>query len=588
MSNNIKINIQEQNLTTARLIPETSDIVYVPGLSPNHNNSNINRPKLYTSAIEFEQDFIERDADGKSFKTDATGNYVKTLHKYTTSDVACACFNDSDAGFITVDAEDRSYHYARNLLSAGIQVYYECVQSEASTNVDNRTNLTFIQTGNSFIAEDSKTFKVELAESDNVVTPVEDTLMLIIPKEYSTLCLSGLKIRATHDDKIAVSITKDNSDSNFEFTNSILKWTNPLTLETFNLTGECVTFKVTISDNGLFTDAENKSEEATVSFVLDILDESALTTANSVAKFYTELPMALTKLLDKNEYSVKYITSGGYPTFNIDSTTDIAEKMLQVASGRGDAIALIDHQYNTTTPLDPSDAESLYVAVCGKEYADDIAGYGAMFTPWATYGDVMLPASYAYLSCLARSLKTTPNFVAIAGVARGLVSGIKELNTGKQVLTSTIAENYQPKRKDTAPSSVDTARSINAITKIRPYGLCIWGNRTLAPITGGEPTAINFLNTRAMLCDIKKVAYTTAKTLMFEQDSDKLWLRFKSGVSGLLDQLKTGYGIKDYKILRKEASGRGRMAAKIQVYPLYAIEFFEIDIVVSDDETSVE
>ena len=467
MSNNIKINIQELNLTTARPIPETSDIVYVPGLSPNYDNSNVNRPKLYKSALEFEQDFIARNIDGKSFKTNDKGEYVKTIYKYTADDVKCTYLTGSDTGFIKENEADRSYHYAHNLLSAGIQVYYECVQTETT------------------------------------VTPANEVA---------------------------------------------------------------------------------EGEEP---------DTDPVVATSALAGFYTELPTALTKLLDKNEYSVKYITSGGYPTFDVTvpvngKDTDLAEKMLQVASNRGDAIALIDHKYNTSTPLDPSNAKSLYAAVCGKEYADAIAGYGAMFTPWATYDKVMLPASYAYLSCLARSLKTTPNFVAIAGVARGLVSGITELNTGKQVLTSTIAENYQPKRKDTAPGSVNTVRSINAITQIRPYGLCIWGNRTLASIEGGEPTAINFLNTRAMLCDIKKVAYTTAKTLMFEQDSDKLWLRFKSGVSGLLDQLKTGYGIKDYKILRKEASGRGRMAAKIQVYPLYAIEFFEIDIVVSDDETTVE
>ena len=80
---------------------------------------------------------------------------------------------------------------------------------------------------------------------------------------------------------------------------------------------------------------------------------------------------------------------------------------------------------------------------------------------------------------------------------------------------------------------------------------------------------------------------------MFEQDSDVLWLKFKSGVSPLLDQLKSGYGISNYKIIRNntkyngQALTRGEISAVIKIYPLYAVEYFEITVVIADDDVTV-
>ena len=177
----------------------------------------------------------------------------------------------------------------------------------------------------------------------------------------------------------------------------------------------------------------------------------------------------------------------------------------------------------------------------------------------------------------------------MAGVTRGIVPNLTSLHTDA-LLSNVIAENYQPKYGSADNNKV----SINAITNIKPYGLTIWGNRTLAPVPAKGTKATNFLNTRNMISDIKKVAYSTAKELMFEQDSDTLWLKFKSGISPLLDQLKSGFGISDYKIIKGttkyngQALTRGEMAAVIKIFPLYAIEYFEITVVVSDNDVTVQ
>ena len=199
-----------------------------------------------------------------------------------------------------------------------------------------------------------------------------------------------------------------------------------------------------------------------------------------------------------------------------------------------------------------------------------------------------MPASYGYLMCVAKAIKTSPNWLAIAGVTRGLVPGLMSLYT-KSPLSNTVAEHLQPKY------GADNNRlSINCITNVQPYGLTLWGNRTMYDVGSDGCTAKNFLNTRNMMSDIKKLLYTTAKSLMFEQNSDALWLKFKSGISPLLNQLKSGNGISDYKIIKTTTKyngdplSKGELAATIRIYPIYAVEYFELTVEMNDQDVTVE
>lgn len=328
--------------------------------------------------------------------------------------------------------------------------------------------------------------------------------------------------------------------------------------------------------------------------------------AASLAYFYANIANRIDELKDKGEYTIKFITTGGYPAFEYDSNS-IVDKMLEVCVTRGDAVAVIDHCNLPDRAL--TGTGSAYEAVCdyieGMQQDTSKAKYpefGAVFTPWATYAlnvpdswyptdestgksinEFALPASFAYFNSMAESNKTNPDWLAIAGVTRGLVPQIKRLLTTER-LSNTIANSYQPKGDEGG----DVAVAINAITNIRPYGLTIWGNRTLKnnALKNGL-TATSFLNTRNMVSDVKKVCYTTAKALMFEQNSNILWLSFKAGIIPLLDQLKSGNGISGYKILQQPTTEKAKLAAIIKLYPVYAVEEFDITIVLSDEDVTV-
>ena len=190
---------------------------------------------------------------------------------------------------------------------------------------------------------------------------------------------------------------------------------------------------------------------------------------------------------------------------------------------------------------------------------------------------------------LARSIRTNNNWLAIAGIARGQVPYLTSLYTAKR-LSNSIAEKYQPRNAET---------SINAITNIKPYGLTIWGNRTMKnnedASNGGDDglTATSFLNIRNMVSDVKKIAYNAAKTLMFEQNSDVLWVNFCSMITPLLDQLMSGQGLSNYKIIKEKLAKNGQklpkamLRATIKLWPIYAVEEFDITVELLDEDVSV-
>ena len=303
-------------------------------------------------------------------------------------------------------------------------------------------------------------------------------------------------------------------------------------------------------------------------------------------------------LADKGEYSFKYLTSGGYPTFEVedadgDTSNSIVDKMIDLAANRGDCVAIIDHQ--DKPDMDLVGTDSVYTKVV--DYIEDNvnAHYATMFTPWVNINCVKynppedatsksitfsMPPSYGYLAALAYSIKTNASWLAVAGATRGQIPNIygdRPLNITKR-LTNSIAETVYQHRGGV---------SINAITNIKPFGYRIWGNRTLKNNSGtGEEnlTATSFLNTRNMISDIKKVIYAACKKYTFEQNNDVLWLNFKSAIEPTLNQMKTGAGISGYKIIQESTTEKAKLVATVKLYPLYAVEDFEISVQMLDDD----
>lgn len=304
-----------------------------------------------------------------------------------------------------------------------------------------------------------------------------------------------------------------------------------------------------------------------------------------------------TGLGDKGNYSIKYLTSGGYPVYEYNSGA-LVTQMINLATYRGDCVAYIDHTDNPYRDDNIDHTSSLYYTVAHDQSLQTDGEFATMFTPWAEYSrttsdldssgqplssfrNMRMAGSYAYFLALADSIKTNANWLAIAGAARGVVPNLTQEGVTTNIPNG-VADRMQPR----------DGRAVNAITNIRPYGYTIWGNRTLKDNSvQGNLTATSFLNIRNLVSDIKKEVYRTARKLTFEQNNDILWVNFKAEMLPLLDRMVSGYGLSGYKMVidteNEHYGEKATLCVKIILYPVYAVEDFYVSIVLQDDEATV-
>ena len=198
-----------------------------------------------------------------------------------------------------------------------------------------------------------------------------------------------------------------------------------------------------------------------------------------------------------------------------------------------------------------------------------------MFSPWCAYNingtDITLPASVAYLEAVASGIVNNPIWYAMAGLQRGLVSGTPTVTYGEEVANTLTTK---------------TGASVNPIAYVNGV-VTIWGNRTLYNNTGSL-VASSFLNIRNLCSRLKKQLYVSAKSILFEQNTDRLWFNFKAQLVTILDNMKTGQGISGYKIIKLQATERGQVRALIRIVPIEAIEEVDLTSELSDTLTVEE
>ena len=102
------------------------------------------------------------------------------------------------------------------------------------------------------------------------------------------------------------------------------------------------------------------------------------------------------------------------------------------------------------------------------------------------------------------------------------------------------------------------------IIKLR-NGYYFWGNRTGKAQTG--LIATNFLNIRQLCCTLKKTIYNVCRRLMFDPNSEILWLNFCNAIRPTLERMMGSQGIKGYRFEKRETLMKGKLFAVIRIIP---------------------
>ena len=265
---------------------------------------------------------------------------------------------------------------------------------------------------------------------------------------------------------------------------------------------------------------------------------------------------------------------------------------LQIAEERGDALALIDipNVYTPTheefkTKLNRPSKSPLSRANEIKDRRLD-SSYGATFYPWVQTRDagtgqlVWIPPSVAMMGVLGSSEAVSDVWFAPAGFNRG---GLTEGAAGIPI--TNVSERLSSRDRDILYDA-----RINPIASFPSNGIVVLGQKTLQE----RPSALDRINVRRLVIFLKKQISILSTQILFEQNVQDTWDRFKGLIEPFLANVKTRFGITDYRLILDETTttpdliDQNILYAKIMVKPARAIEFIAIDFVIASTGASFD
>jgi len=204
------------------------------------------------------------------------------------------------------------------------------------------------------------------------------------------------------------------------------------------------------------------------------------------------------------------------------------------------------------------------------------SNYTATYYPWILVRDtvnntqIYLPPTGEVCRNLALTDNISFPWFATAGYTRGLVNSIKARKKLTQQDRDTL---YQGR--------------INPIATFSDVGTVIWGNKTLQI----ADSALNRINVRRLLLQARKLISAVSVRLLFEQNDAKVRQDFLDSVNPILDAIRRDRGLYDFRVTvsnSPEDLDRNTMTGKIYLKPTKALEFIEIDFLITPTGASFE
>mgnify|MGYP003638950984 CR=1 FL=1 len=275
-------------------------------------------------------------------------------------------------------------------------------------------------------------------------------------------------------------------------------------------------------------------------------------------------------------------------------TTDaLTTHMINVCAERADSLALVD----LTSVYIPS-SEKYYASKASRIGTTPTAAaaalkdrrldssYGATFYPWLQTRDeqsgrlLWVPPSVAMMGVLASSERRTAVWFAPAGFNRG---GLTDGAAGIPI--TNVTERLTSKNRDTLYEA-----RINPIASFPSSGIVVFGQKTLQE----RPSALDRINVRRLVIYLKKQISIMSTQVLFEQNVQATWNRFTGLIEPFLANVKTQFGITDYKLILDETTttpdliDQNVLYAKIMIKPARAIEYIAIDFVIMSTGASFD
>ena len=250
---------------------------------------------------------------------------------------------------------------------------------------------------------------------------------------------------------------------------------------------------------------------------------------------------------------------------------------------RGDALAIVDVASGFVSGLEKATetAGSVSTVISTIKTQNYNTSYGATYYPEIRIiaensSLVTMPSSVAGIGAIAQSeADSGAPWFAPAGFNRG---GISQLGGPKGPQVSNAAETLNKAERDKL-----YLVNINPIANFPGEGPVVFGQKTLQQ----TPSALDRINVRRLMIYLKKRVGEVARTVLFDQNVNATWNRFKAGAEPILADAKSRFGVSDYKLILDETTttpdyqDRNIMYAKVFIKPAKAIEFIAIDFTIT-------
>jgi phage tail sheath protein FI len=268
---------------------------------------------------------------------------------------------------------------------------------------------------------------------------------------------------------------------------------------------------------------------------------------------------AISLLSNKDEYQINIVSAPGM----IHSSTigqSVNTSLISLAEQRGDCIAVVD--------LVPTG--SILSDVTGQA-ATLNSSYAATYWPWvqvqsATGKNHYVPAGVTIPGVYAFTDNASAPWFAPAGLVRGGLAGV--IQTERKLTKGDRDTLYLGK--------------VNPIATFPGTGISVFGQKTLQT----KASALDRVNVRRLLIELKKFIGDQARNLVFEQNTIATRNRFLATVNPYLESVVQRQGLFAYRVVMDDTNNtadvvdRNQLVGQIFIQPTKTIEFVVLDFTI--------
>ena len=306
-------------------------------------------------------------------------------------------------------------------------------------------------------------------------------------------------------------------------------------------------------ESGSFHGASGNIAPADANYGISIanVNTQGLTSGN-----YTD---AISILDNKDEYIFNIISAPGL-IYEYADQAGVLNNIITLAESRGDCIAVVDLDgHGSTISNITGTATSLN------------SSYAASYWPWvqvrgATGRNIFVPSSCVIPGVYAFTDNSSAPWFAPAGLVRGGVIGViqaeQKLTRGQRDLL------YDGK--------------VNPIATFPGQGIAVFGQKTLQT----KASALDRVNVRRLLIQLKKFLGDQARNLVFEQNTVATRNRFLSVVNPYLESVVQRQGLYTFRVVMDDTNNtadvvdRNQLIGQIFIQPAKTAEFIVLDFTV--------